>query len=97
MILIIRQQVERGIPLSVPISESPLFPIIATQMVLVGEQTGRLDDVLLKMADYYETKSEDNIKNLSSLLEPIIIVIIGLAVGFMVYSILVPIYNIAQL
>ncbi len=93
----IRAQVERGIPLSAPIAQSKLFPEIATQMILVGEQTGRLDDVLLRMAEYYESQSEDKIKNLSNLLEPVIIVIIGLAVGFMLYSILVPIYNVAQL
>lgn len=93
----VRQQVERGIPLSVPLSESKLFPPIAVQMVLVGEQTGRLDEVLLKIADYYEEQSEEKIKTISTLLEPVIIAIIGLAVGFMVYSILVPIYNVAQL
>jgi type II secretory pathway component PulF len=92
-----KTQVERGVPLSAPLAQSPLFPTIATQMILVGEQTGRLDDVLLKIATYYETQAEDKIKNLSSLLEPVIIVIIGIAVGFMVYSILVPIYNVAQL
>lgn len=97
VLLNVRQQVERGIPLSVPLTESKLFPAIASQMVLVGEQTGRLDEVLLKMAEYYESQSEDKIKNVSNLLEPVIIVIIGLAVGFMVYSILVPIYNVAQL
>ena len=97
VMLDVRQQVERGIPLSVPLTESKLFPAIASQMILVGEQTGRLDEVLLKMAQYYETQSEDKIKNVSSLLEPVIIVIIGLAVGFMVYSILVPIYNVAQI
>jgi len=96
-LILLRQQIERGIPLSVPLSESKLFPIIATQMVLVGEQTGKLDEVLLKMAEYYEDQSEEKIKNVSSLIEPVIIVIIGIAVGFMVYSILVPIYNIAQL
>ena len=95
-LLVIRQQVERGIPLSAPLSESKLFPIIATQMVLVGEQTGRLDDVLLRMAEYYESQSDEKIKNISSLLEPAIVAIIGIAVGYMVYSILVPIYNIAQ-
>lgn len=97
VLLNVRQQVERGIPLSVPLSETKLFPTIASQMILVGEQTGRLDDVLLKMAEYYENQSEEKIKNVSNLLEPVIIVIIGLAVGFMVYSILVPIYNVAQL
>ena len=96
-LLNVRQQVERGIPLSAPLSESKLFPVIATQMVLVGEQTGRLDDVLLRMAEYYEAQSDEKIQSISSLLEPVIIVIIGIAVGYMVYSILVPMYNIAQL
>lgn len=91
------EQVKRGVPLSVPIASSPLFPTIVAQMTAVGEQTGQLDKILANLAAYYEGEVDQKLKDISSLLEPIIIVIIGVGVGFLVYSILVPIYSIAQL
>ena len=90
-------QVKRGIPLSVPLSQSKYFPPIVAQMVSVGEQTGQLDKILLNLGKYYEGEVDDKLKNVSSLVEPVIIVIVGIAVGFLVYSILMPIYSIAQL
>ncbi len=90
-------QVKRGIPLSVPLSKSAYFPPIVGQMVSVGEQTGELDTILLNLGQYYQGEVDDQLKNISSLIEPIIIVIVGIGVGFLVYSILIPIYNIAQL
>ena len=95
-LLAARGQVERGIPLSAPINESKLFPKIVSQMVMVGEQTGKLDQLLEKLADYYEDEIDIRIKNLSALIEPIIIVILGSGVAFLVVSILMPIYEIAQ-
>ncbi len=92
------QEVKRGVPLSSPIGAHPeLFPSIVSQMVAVGEQTGQLDKILLSLAEYYEGEVDTKLKTLSSLVEPVIIVIIGIGVGFLVYSILIPIYNIAQL
>lgn len=90
-------QVEKGVPLSVPIEKSRIFPVIVPQMISVGEQTGKLDETLQKLADYYEEESDDKIKGLSSLFEPLVIVIIGLGVAFLVFSILLPIYQIAQI
>lgn len=90
-------QVEKGVPLSVPIERAKIFPVIVPQMISVGEQTGKLDETLQKLAEYYEEESDDKIKGLSSLFEPVIIVIIGLAVAFLVFSILMPIYQIAQI
>lgn len=90
-------QVKRGIPLSVPLSQSSYFPPIVSQMVAVGEQTGQLDKILLNLGQYYQGEVDDKLKNISTLIEPIIIVIVGIGVGFLVYSILIPIYNIAQI
>jgi len=90
-------QVEKGVPLSVPIEKAKIFPVIVPQMISVGEQTGKLDETLQKLADYYEEEADDKIKSLSSLFEPVIIVIIGLGVAFLVFSILLPIYQIAQI
>ncbi len=89
-------QVERGVPISVPLEKEPAFPAIVPQMIMVGEQTGKLEQLLEKLADYYDNETDTKIKTLSNLIEPVIIVIIGIGVGFLVYSILFPIYNLAQ-
>jgi len=91
-----RDEIARGVPMSVPLSRSVLFPIIIPQMILVGEQTGRMDQVLESLADYFEQESNTKLKSLSSLFEPVMIVIVGLGVAFMVFSIFIPIYSIAQ-
>ena len=88
-------QLERGIPLSTPISKSKEFPSVVGQMVLAGEQTGKLDEILLSMAQYYKEDSDSKIKLLSSLVEPALIIVVGLGVAFIVFSIMLPIYQIA--
>ena len=90
-------QVERGVPMSVPLSEAKEIPILVSQMIMVGEQTGKLETLMDKLADYYEKEVSIKIKTIVSLIEPVIIVIVGLGVGFVIYSILYPIYSIAQL
>jgi type IV pilus assembly protein PilC len=74
---------------------SEIIPPIVSQMIRVGEETGQLDFVLNQIAIFYKQEIETSTKNLSALLEPFIMVIIGIAVGFLVLSILMPIYNIA--
>ena len=93
----IANQLERGIPMSVPLEKDPSFPLVVPQMVMVGEQTGKLDQILLNLADYYEEQADDRIKGLTSLFEPALIVLIGIGVAFVVFSILMPIYGIVQL
>ncbi len=89
-------QVERGIPMSVPLSKDKKFPIMVSQMILVGEQTGKMSQVLIKLAEYYEKETDNRIKSLSSLVEPVLIVIIGIGVAFLVFSLIWPIYSIAE-
>jgi len=89
-------QVEKGVPLSLQLSKENIFPPLVSQMISVGEETGELDKVLGKIAEYYEQSVNQNIKVISTLIEPVILIIIGLAVAFMVFSIILPIYNIAQ-
>lgn len=91
------REVERGVPLSVPLSKDPAFPPLMGQMVAVGEQTGKLDKVLDKVAIYYETETSEKIKGISTLIEPIVLLIIGMGVAFLIFAILVPIYSIAQI
>jgi type IV pilus assembly protein PilC len=75
--------------------KSEYIPAIVSQMIRVGEESGQLDMVLRYISDFYEQETETATKNLSTLLEPFIMIIIGIAVGFLVFSILMPIYNIA--
>ena len=86
-------RVERGAPLFQPLSANPVFPPIVGQMIRVGEETGRMDEVLARLAVYFETESENMIRNLTTALEPIILVVLGLGVGILVLSIILPIYN----
>lgn len=96
IILRAKDDVARGIPLSTPLSKSPLFPVIVPQMILVGEQTGRLDQVLTSLADYFEAETSARVKAVSSLFEPVVIVIVGLGVAFIVFAIFLPIYGLAR-
>ena len=93
----VSSQIERGIPMSVPLSQNPLFPILLSQMIAVGEQTGKLDEVLKNLANYYQEETDNKMRGVTALVEPIIIIILGLGVGIMVFSVLMPIYNLAQI
>ncbi|MEK7096358.1 MAG: type II secretion system F family protein [Patescibacteria group bacterium] len=90
-------RVEKGVPLSAELLKNPIFPPIIGQMVAVGEETGKLDKVLGKVADYFEEDTDTRIKSLSTLIEPVVLVIIGMAVAFLVFAVLLPIFNLAKL
>ncbi len=84
-----------GTKLSVNLSGfDKLFPVMVTRMVRVGEESGKLEDTLLYLADFYEVEVETDTKSLSTVIEPILLIIIGLVVGFLALSIITPIYNI---
>lgn len=88
-------QVERGIPMSTPIMENKVFPLMLGQMVAVGEQTGKMDEVMNRLADYYDGEVDSIVGGLSSLIEPVVIVILGIGVAWLVIAILLPIYQIS--
>lgn len=92
----IAKQVEKGFPLGIPISQNPLFPPILGQMITVGEETGKLDETLLKLSSFFEAEAEQGIKALTTAMEPLIMVVLGVGVGFVVISILMPIYNLTS-
>jgi type IV pilus assembly protein PilC len=94
-IQIVAEQVERGIPMSVPISDNPVFPLMVGQMVSVGEQTGKMDEVMVKLAEYYESEVDSKVGGLASLIEPIVIILLGVGVATLVIAILLPIYQIS--
>lgn len=89
----IRDAASMGIPLNVIIQEKKLFPPMVAHMIAVGEETGRTDEMLGKIADWYEAELEETVKRLSSILEPTLVVIIGGVVGVMVLAIFLPIIS----
>ena len=91
------REVEEGASLSNPLSRNGFFPPIAVEMIAVGEQSGNLETMLFRIADAYETETEANILVLTSLLEPAMILVMGAIVGFIVVSILLPIFEMNQL
>jgi type IV pilus assembly protein PilC len=90
------EEVRNGKPLSDPISHSPHFPPIVAQMLLVGEETGQIDTVLVKIADFYEEEVTVLIDGLSAIIEPVMIVILGAGVGLIAASIMGPIANLSK-
>lgn len=89
--------VRKGAGMVGPLRESGVFPPLAVHMLSVGEETGRLDEMLLQIADTYDTSVRNALRRLLSLLEPAIIVVMGLLVGFVVLSILLAIFSVYDL
>jgi type IV pilus assembly protein PilC len=90
------KQVKNGKQLSQPLSKSPHFPPIIGQMLSVGEETGQIDTVLVKVADFYEEEVEATIDGLSSIIEPLMIVVLGSLVGIIAASVMGPIASLSQ-
>jgi general secretion pathway protein F len=91
------EHVQRGQSMTVALAASPWFPPMFVQMIAVGEQSGSLEVMLNKIADAYERDVETAVKGMTSLLEPMMITVMGLAVGFIVISILLPIFEMNQM
>ncbi|MCB0866063.1 MAG: type II secretion system F family protein [Solirubrobacterales bacterium] len=86
--------VRRGGTIAAPLDKSAVFPTMVTHMVAVGEETGQLEHMLSKVADFYEAEVDAKVKALTSLIEPIMIIFVGIAVGFIVISMYLPIFSI---
>ncbi|MFA4992485.1 MAG: type II secretion system F family protein [Candidatus Omnitrophota bacterium] len=93
----IRNNVMEGKGIAEPMKVSGLFPPIVTQMVSVGEETGKLDDLLIHVSDYYDEQVDYTINNLTSLIEPILIFVLGLGVLFMALGIFLPMWNLMSI
>jgi type IV pilus assembly protein PilC len=89
----VRSRLREGENLSGPLSETGIFPPMVTQMIAVGEETGNLDTMLNKIADFYDTEVEYTLSSLTSLIEPIMIVGMGGVVGFIVLAVFMPLYQ----
>ncbi len=90
-----KEEIEKGAPFSKAFEENQnLFPIMMTEMVQVGEETGKLSDMLLQVASFYEGEIENKTKNLSVIIEPVLMVFIGATVGFFAISMISPLYSV---
>jgi type IV pilus assembly protein PilC len=92
----IQTDVNIGIGLGQSMQNTGVFPTMAVQMTTIGEETGALDSMLSKVADYYEREVDETVDALASLLEPMIMVVLGVIVGSIVIAIYLPIFKLGQ-
>jgi len=91
------ENIQKGVNLSkLFYEEKRIFPVLVPQMIEVGEETGKTEMVLMKLAEFYEEEVDQKTKNLSSIIEPVLMIIIGSAVGFFAVSILQPMYSVLE-
>lgn len=95
-IAIANKQVEKGFPLSSTLADNPVFPPILGQMLSVGEETGKMDEVLLKISRFFQSESEESLKGLTTAMEPLIMILLGVGVGFLIIAIIMPIYSLTS-
>ncbi len=87
------RSIKEGEKISTPLFGSKIFPVMVTQMIAIGEETGRLDQMLTKVSNFYDDEVDNTLKSLTSLIEPLMIVGLGLIVGFIAVSVISPIYS----
>ena len=92
-IMATRKSIEEGKTISGPLEETGVFPSMVVQMISVGEQTGALDAMLSKIADFYEDEVDEAVENLMSLLEPVMILFLGVMIGGIVISMYMPMFS----
>lgn len=92
----IQQDVSTGTGLAMSMSAAQIFPSMVIQMTTIGEESGSLDDMLGNVADFYEDEVDEAVKGISSLIEPLIIIILGVVVGGMVVALYLPIFNLGN-
>lgn len=93
-IILVAKRVEQGISMGDALEASKIFPGILVQMVKIGDQTGKVDESLTRVSEYFEREVEQVVKTLTTALEPMIMVILGLGVGFLIFAVITPIYKV---
>jgi type IV pilus assembly protein PilC len=91
-----RACIREGQKLSEPLAASGLFPSMVTHMIDVGEESGRLSEMLVKVGDFYDGEVETTIKGLTSMIEPMLIIFLGVVVGFIAISVMTPIFKLVN-
>jgi len=92
-----RESIREGERIAEPLKRSGVFPPMVTQMISVGEETGNMDTMLHKIADFYDQEVEQSIKGLTSMIEPIVIVIMGVVIGGIVIAMFIPMFELGSL
>lgn len=93
-IIMVKQSVNEGKGMATPVRESPFFPPIVSQMVAIGEETGKVDELLIKISEYYDQRVDYMIKNMTTLIEPIFIMILAVFVTILALGIFMPMWSI---
>jgi type IV pilus assembly protein PilC len=93
----VRAKVHQGIPIAEPLIENPVFPPLVSQMVKVGEETGELEKMLDKIADFYEDEVDASIQALTSIVEPLMMIGVGVVVGIIIIAMYLPMFKLLQL
>lgn len=90
------KKIEKGESFGTALEEESIFPPILVQMASVGEESGHLDETMMRISRYFEIQSEEAIKTMTTLIEPVILVVLGVGVGFIVMAVITPIYNLTN-
>jgi type IV pilus assembly protein PilC len=92
-----RIKVQEGVPIADPLTADPIFPPMVSQMVRIGEETGELEQMLSKIADFYEDEVDSAIQSLTSIIEPLMMIGVGFMVGIIIISMYLPMFKLMQL
>jgi type IV pilus assembly protein PilC len=92
-----RDSIREGMPIYKPLESEPVFPLMVTRMISVGEETGDLDGMLTKIAEFYESEVDAAVKSLTSIIEPLMIVVVGGIVGGIIVAMYLPMFKIFEL
>jgi type IV pilus assembly protein PilC len=93
----VRQKVHQGVPIAQPLIENPVFPPMVSQMVKIGEETGELEKMLGKIADFYEDEVDSAIASLTAIIEPLMMIGVGMMVGVIIISMYLPMFKLLSL
>jgi len=95
-VLAAKESISQGQTLAMPLEQSGVFPVMVTQMISIGEETGSLEDMLGKIADFYEEEVDTAVDNMTALMEPLIMAFLGVVIGGLVISMYLPIFQMAS-
>ena len=94
---LVRAKVHEGVPIAQPLLENDVFPPMVAQMVKIGEETGELEKMLSKIADFYEDEVDASVQSLTSIVEPIMMIGVGVMVGIIIISMYMPMFKMLTL
>ena len=92
----VRSGVREGAGIASPLAEAKIFPPVVPQMVAIGEESGAIDQVLMKLGDFYEKEVDRGVKSLTSIIEPVLIAVVGISVGLIVAAVMLPMFEMIQ-